>query len=364
MGVNKQFSQDALAWIRFALNADTPMPEINDWQAVYAMLDKQKISGICAPFQYPVSIQRDILLRWFGELQMIKSQSLLLNKRTIELFSFLKKEGFRCCILKGQGNAMMYPDPMVRIPGDIDVWIDSDEKTILEYVKGRFPNAEVGFKHIKFPIFADVPVDVHYSPLKFYNPLLQNRLQRWVKCHKDLQFENRIRLSGCDGTIVVPTIRFNVVYQLGHIMTHLFDEGIGLRHFVDYYYVLKMLGDITEKEKEQICNDWKQLGLYRLASAVMWIEYEILGIPQKCLISGINPHFGKMVLQDTLEGGNFGKYSKRMQNHGWGRITKRTATFRRLLRFFPYYPGESFFRIISRLTQMIKIDWKKMINNG
>ena len=39
------------------------------------------------------------------------------------------------------------------------------------------------------------------------------------------------------GKIPVPTVEFNLVYQLAHIMHHFFDEGIGLRQLMDYFYL-------------------------------------------------------------------------------------------------------------------------------
>ncbi len=38
--------------------------------------------------------------------------------------------------------------------------------------------------------------------------------------------------------IAVPTTAFNVIYQLTHLYHHFFDEGIGMRQIIDYYYVV------------------------------------------------------------------------------------------------------------------------------
>ena len=40
------------------------------------------------------------------------------------------------------------------------------------------------------------------------------------------------------GDIAVPTTAFNVIYQLTHLYHHFFDEGIGMRQIIDYYYVV------------------------------------------------------------------------------------------------------------------------------
>ncbi|MGP1537989.1 nucleotidyltransferase family protein [Bacteroides heparinolyticus] len=60
---------------------------------------------------------------------MIEQQNKLLNKRIEQLFNILEKESFQCCLLKGQqGNASMYPNPLMRCFGGIDVWINTDEQ--------------------------------------------------------------------------------------------------------------------------------------------------------------------------------------------------------------------------------------------
>ena len=37
---------------------------------------------------------------------------------------------------------------------------------------------------------------------------------------------------------MIPTVEFNIIFQLTPIYSHLMNEGIGLRQLVDYYYVL------------------------------------------------------------------------------------------------------------------------------
>lgn len=157
-------------WLRFSLNPEGPMPCEADWCALYDFADKHKIIGVCDPTRHEVQIELEVLSLWMGAALQISNSNTLLNKRTVELWQVLKQAGFRCCILKGQGNAEMYPDPLSRTPGDIDVWIDADEDTIQRFVRERFPDAKECFKHIKFPLFDDVEVDVHQTPLKLRHP--------------------------------------------------------------------------------------------------------------------------------------------------------------------------------------------------
>lgn len=286
------------------------MPTVTDWTALLAFAEKQSLIGICLPSECPENLSKDLLLQWIGQVQLIEQQNKLLNRRIGQLFKKLEDDGFRCCLLKGQGNAALYPKPLMRCAGDIDVWIDSDVETVYQYVRQLFPDAEETYKHIHFPLFDDAPVDVHITPLRFYSGLYEKRLQRWIGNNKDEQFVNYVRLSGTDREVSVPTANFNAVYQLGHMMVHLFDEGLGMRQVVDYYYVLKQM-DLSDKEKAEFKKTFEELGMLRFAKAMMWIQSDVLGLPfEKCIISPDEKR-GKKVFQDILEGGNFGHHSQR-----------------------------------------------------
>ena len=77
-------------------------------------------------------------MTWMGKAQQIRRQNMKVNAVAGKLFSMLKEDGMRCCVLKGQGNALMYPNPYSRTPGDIDVWIDASRERIMEYTQKKF----------------------------------------------------------------------------------------------------------------------------------------------------------------------------------------------------------------------------------
>lgn len=351
----KRFSED-LSWLPFVLNPETDMPYVTDWSALYAFAEKQKIVGICSPSSYSVRVEQTILYQWLGIEQQIKKRCIVLNERIKELCQLLEDAEFSYCILKGQGNAEMYPEPLLRMSGDIDVWIDADEKTIQKYVLERFPKTVKSYKHIKFPVFDDVPVDVHATPLKLYSPKHHKRLQRWIEDNKQEQFEHRIHLTGIDKKICVPTVRFNAIYQLGHMLIHFFDEGIGFRHLVDYFYVLKGL-NLTEEEREEIVGTLKRLGMMRFAKAVMWIENCILGLPIVYCIVTPDEKRGQQLLTDVLDGGNFGKYSLRYKGRT-GFYWRGFIEARRLLSMMSFAPCEATFCLLRKVKTAVKHTWR------
>ena len=155
-----------------------------------------------------------------------------------KLFAILREDGFRCCILKGQGNALMYPNPYSRTPGDIDVWIDASRERIMEYTQKKFElEDDIRLQHLETSLDG-VLVELHFFPCSMNNPIYHARLRKWFRRNADLQCSHIVGLPDGAGDIAIPTTAFNVVYQLTHLYHHFFDEGIGMRQIIDYFLVV------------------------------------------------------------------------------------------------------------------------------
>ena len=220
-----------------------------DWQELYSFASKQALLGLCFEGierlgkEYPEELKqnpigRELLMTWMGKAQQIRRQNMKVNAVAGKLFSMLREDGFRCCILKGQGNALMYPNPYSRTPGDIDVWVNASREDITEYAKTHFEiGDDIRFHHLETS-FDGVPVELHFFPGIMNNPIYNARLQKWFKLNADLQCSNVVSLPDGIGEIAIPTTAFNVVYQLTHLYHHFFDEGIGMRQIIDYFLVV------------------------------------------------------------------------------------------------------------------------------
>lgn len=343
-------NDERIQWLRFVLNPSSNVPVIQDWEGVFRFSRRQAVAGICSPIQFDsVRIEEKLSLKWKGVLVVIQNRNEALNRQAVQLSEHLREAGFRSCILKGQGNAMMYPYPYLRMPGDIDVWVDADRAQLKNYVRSRFPGQEEMFKHIKFPLFKNTPVDLHDTPLKFYRPRINRRLQHWLQENKERQMKHFVRLADTDMDVAIPTPDFNAVYQLGHIMIHVEAGGVGLKHFVDYFYVLKALKGMDERRKEEIVSTWKSLGMSRMARAVMWVERYVLGLPEDCILTAPDEKLGALLIADIFEGGHFGLYGdrKKYRNRGW--FVRVVYGVWRVLKVSRYFPAESFFRLLHKI---------------
>lgn len=313
----------------------TQIPDVTgmDWRGLYAFSQQQAIVGIVLSGidriskSKKVDIPQDLLFEWIGQANMIETQNKLVNQRVKELTENLKEQNKKSCVLKGQGNARMYPNPAMRTPGDIDIWIKGTKKEVVEFVHQRFPDMNVQYHHMNYPVFDDVDVEVHYYPSFCYNKWHNYRLQQYFRESGEVQFEN----ANKEG-YVTPTVEFNLVFQLSHMMRHFFTQGIGLRHAIDYYYLLRQ--DISKEESQNAINVMKRCGMYKFFCAMMWIEKEILELDRNTELAPANSKTGKMVLREMLKGGNFGhQYQHNQKNLVVAYISQMVYNMQHVLEF-------------------------------
>ena len=411
-------------FLRFCIGSAKEIPSSlkeADWMELYRIAQKQCLVGILfdgiqkLPLA-EVRMSKDLLLQWMVQCQMIEKSNVRLNDAAVQVSEWFRKKGFRTCILKGQGNALLYPNGLHRTPGDIDIWVEGGDKRVISFVRSISPHEKACYHHIEFPSYKGVEVEVHYRP-SFLLCFWHNRkLQKYYERVKEEQFSHRVML-GEQGEIAIPTMEFNLIFQLTHIYAHLMNEGIGLRQLLDYYYVLcdfykvyqnftnpsvslskgsstfspspssSGSGDVTAlrcseplrykdggpSKVSPDCAGWdrlgisgdtassdqsavldsvqkelKELGLWKFAGAIMYIMQEVFGLSASRLIVPPNEKYGRFVLNEVLEAGNFGKHDARNRfgRSKLGHNLQRVYRDMRLVRYFPAEAlSEPFFRV-------------------
>ena len=330
-----------------------------NWYELYSFASKQALLGLCFDGierlgkEYPKELKRnpigrELLMTWMGKAQQIRRQNMKVNAEAGKLFSMLREDGFRCCILKGQGNALMYPNPYSRTPGDIDVWIDASRERIMEYAQKKFElEDDIRLQHLETSLDG-VPVELHFFPCSMNNPIYHARLQKWFRRNAYLQCSHIVGLPDGAGDIAIPTTAFNVVYQLCHLYHHFFDEGIGMRQIIDYYYVVSML-NVNCEMLTWLPKELKHLGLWKFAGAVMYVLHEALGLSEEKMIAPMDEKRGKLLLAEILNGGNFGKhFTKYGHFTQQGMAKKYFLKIWRNMHFVRYYPAEALSEPIFR----------------
>ena len=402
MNLNFEFIQVAMG-LRERLSA---VPSVHEWQVLFEFCKRQSLLGIGFAaveklHEVGVECPADIRLQWYGYALKIEQMNEKLNMQCGEITKQYKHDGLQCCILKGQGNLLNYPEGLSirRMPGDIDVWatpikylihtenteghgclqaddvgeqglmnddrllitdgvhtenteengcpqaddggeqgLITDErlmindfvhtentdgyggpqadggikiavqtgknkveyhghKAIREYVrmqyrsKGMDVHPKACYHHIDAPSMDGTKVEVHYRPAFLRSPLRNRRMQRWFEHHTDECMKNKTHLG-----FSMMTSSVNVVYQMCHLYTHVFEGGVGLRQLMDYYYTLKIWHNDLEEKKEleskgvlieghgsavmspsQVMSVFRSFGMAKFASAVMFVINEVFG---------------------------------------------------------------------------------------
>lgn len=267
----------------------------------------------------------------------------ILNKTATQLSAMFNDAGFKTCILKGQGNAVMYPDAFLRTPGDIDIWVQGKRGEIREFVQKNFSHSKDENLHIQFYTDDNVCVEVHYKPAFLFRKKYDNRLQEYFENHSTEQFENAIILPGTDGLVNVPTIEFNVIFQLAHMMKHFFQDGLGLRQDIDYYYLLKNSQEcLTQSKKIENADFLKEIGVYRFTKGLMWLENYCFGLQEDCFIARPDEKLGKFLLKEMITGGNFGRNNQLLDVKNGGYAIRAIVSLYHALRLIPSFPKETY----------------------
>lgn len=358
-------------------NTLSSVPSNGEWQHLFLFCKRQALVGIGFTaveklHKAGMECPKGLMMQWMALAMQIEKRNKRMNVACEKVSAMFHQDGFDCCVLKGQGNLLNYTEELSfrRQPGDIDIWVVPQNKRnaikeVLSYVLQRSKPVEgARYCHIDMPIIHDIEIEVHYRTGHLNSPLRNRRMQRWFDAHADECMKNKTQMG-----FSVPTASVNVIYQLTHIFTHFFDEGVGLRQLMDYYFVLERWHhDCMEKSdlqsqgmwmeglgtpilsKEEVMRTLKSFGMAKFAAAVMWVLHEVFDMPAPYYICEPDEKRGKELLDEIMLAGNFGQYDERGKEmkHG-GMIKHGMWKLKRIMRLVGNYPEEAlcepFFRI-------------------
>ena len=253
-------------------------------------------------------------------------------------------------------------------------------KAIREYVrrqyrlKGMDSHPKACYHHIDAPSMDGTKVEVHYRPAFLRSPLRNWRMQRWFEHHADECMKNKTHLG-----FSMMTSSINVVYQMCHLYTHIFEGGIGLRQLMDYYFALRVWhNDVMECKDLQSQGMWSEglgthvmsaqevmavlrsFGMAKFAAAVMYVLQEVFAMPTRKLIIDCpwmicesNEKEGRKLLEEIMKGGNFGQYDNRdaaLKNGGM--VKHGVWKLKRVMRFVRSYPEEALWEPVFRVWHL------------
>lgn len=282
----------------------------------------------------------------------IEKRNAAINAELPQIYDICEKKGIKSCLLKGQGLSLLYPMPQYRQCGDIDMWVDADVDGITRLMPSRWRQGEIWYHHVEYRSSdTKVSLEIHRFPSWMNSPIANSRLQKYFYVQKESQMSNFNAQLGCN----IPTVEFNLVYNMIHIYRHVLFEGIGLRQFVDYVLVLR---NSTARERVRAMETLSSLGIGSFVPAVMYMMKSLFELPEEYMLSTLDTSKGKFLLEEVRKSGNFGKSDGRNKwRSGQNYFQKAWYRMLRLSRFITFAWSEVMWAPYFKLNQFV---WKRI----
>ena len=215
------------------------------------------------------------------------------------LYKLFKDNNIPFAILKGTAAAIYYPNPSLRIFGDVDLYISEEYLDSARYLLDKNRYFFVKTDNIEYVYEKNgIDFELHIKISGAYYNDVENIIQTGL----ENSVEYKILNYSFPG---LPTYE-NGISLLGHIMHHLKTYGIGLRQIIDW--MMFVHNELDDSAWENHFKSFAaEAGLETLAVTVTYMCKKWLGLPDN--ISWCNDaddEVADQLLARILNDGNFG----------------------------------------------------------
>lgn len=317
-----------------------------DWAGLYQSAKAQALLGITfdgmQTLPQELRPQRALYLKWCNTLLQIEEYNHILNRELANVYELCRKNHVEPVLLKGQGVAQNYPNPLHRQCGDIDLFTGPKA---YDKVNGLLrPDVtridEASFKHAGFE-WHGITVENHRILNNLNTPSADKRFQAEIARWHNAAEMRRLQVGDC--TVSVPPLTFDAVYILIHSVLHALNEGIGLRQICDWACLLRRHADTLDRAA--VGKLLQEYGLSKAARTFGVVAAKYLGLPDECLPIAYTAEdlpTGEWLMNDIWKGGNFGRFNadKKRRPKGywsgkWHTLTQLTVRCRNMKRLAP-----------------------------
>lgn len=321
-----------------------------DWKSVIALARHQ---STCGPvFQAAMALEEsaDLPPKALSAMQTFLLKTVNAHAATNHTIATIAKafqaEGIDPVLLKGQGVAACYPQPLLRQCGDIDLYVGKKDYEAACRIAEQFRTAGAEAdaddtyetdKHFSFSIGGGLEVEIHR-----YTEVLDEAKKNavWQSISDTGTTTNLVPMTFEDVTVQTPNDDFNALYIFHHMWHHVIGMGLGLRQLCDWTMFLhSRFGKLDTALLWQRLVEMKLTDVWRVFGC---LSVQHLGLPAEEM-PFYNPSYNRRahrLLHYLLtEGDNrefkFGRSSATLR--------KKAATlrylFRKYLRMLPIFPG-------------------------
>lgn len=338
-----------------------------DFSELLAIAERQSVLGVVGQVISTDKVKYDIPIELMNKVKSymmrIYLSNEIVNEKLIKTLNFLRENNVEPILLKGQSIALFYPEPKLRMCGDIDFYVGEtkykESYTALSNIASQISDQESIFKGKDFTmLIGNVPFDIHRIlgayRIKRYNAKFQE------VCAKGVLQTSEVIINNVPVSTLSET--FNAFYLFHHLFNHFLITGIGLRHLCDFAVFL-------HARRSQINRD----ELYRIIDKMgLWQPWKIFGgvlVNYLGLSSADFPFYKevpvwklKKILIHIFEEGNFGKSTNYYSIHRYSYLYKTIIVswyhIKRFCRMFILFPLPA----CRRVADVSILGWRMLVD--
>ena len=321
-----------------------------EWGKVLEVGQEQTVVGVLtdgiAMLPNEMRGERRVVMPFFARTMELEDENRKMNRFAPFLMTQLEKKGVKSILLKGQGVAMCYRQPLHRVVGDIDLLVPDAEqyhraRQLMMKIAEVTEDEDEGRKHSAF-VYKGMTIEIHGDFRFSINKQCKHNIRKW----KEMRLAEPTRhidegdLKGA----TLPSIQFDAVFIFAHLLGHYMGAGgVGLRQVSDWMMFVNRYHQ--EIDKDVLVDDLNLLGIRQYWEVFGAMAVDYLGFPKERmpLYDSRNSKKGKIVLTNIFKTGNFGAKQKKWQlKEGSNTMLKKVVTFcgqipvySRNLRLFP-----------------------------
>ena len=289
------------------------------YKGVMMIARKQRMEAMIGEvfIRHQVKLGRHQVAHLLSIIKATERQNYKMNRLLTAYTEDLCQHGIRYHVVKGQAVGTYYPSPLMRTPGDIDIFFPEKsyvaavalaEKQGMKMWKGN----ERG-KH-KVLVREGVVFELHWRLLI---PAFPWHRREWDSIiDKCWQQETGVIInSRWVGTL--PMI-YHMMYVFMHLFYHLITSGVGLRQLCDVAVLLKRC-DETGVDWQKVIKMVETLGYLKAFRAVLACCFKSLGlaVAVPVVLQDSDYRWGARIYRRMMKGGNFGLEQRWIRSAGW-----------------------------------------------
>ena len=302
----------------------------DEWRALYRVCVVQGVTAVVFDFvkTLPKSEAPDmaLLMEWLSAANAVEQTMRRMQITAEEFAEEMERREIPVVVLKGLAFAQYYKNPLHRECGDLDCYMmGKKEAGDLAALELGGTMEEAGYKHSHL-LFKGLTIENHRFFTDFDNTPIGMLTEQVLG---ELIQEEQTYLG--DSKLSCPSANFNALFLLKHTQGHFIDEGIRMRHVLDWALFLRAKQEEVDWSKVMPMLETTRTAQFAgvmTAIAVRSLSIEVLNRGLRTLASNAEQKMVEAVLADIM-----GEQPPIYVNGLWHKTKRILRRFRRMWKY-------------------------------